>query len=94
MEPSTFAEQQEPPTYAVQRYNDGRDYASRATQYDMNGNSTAALLFYDEAVEAFTHAIFMDRTYRDRVMPLVLEYSKKSMDIRSYLSSERAKEGK
>ena len=81
------------PSYAEQRYKDGLDYAWRATQYDQGGHFTAALSFYDEAVAALTQATSMAPIYSP-VMSQVWEYSQRSNDIRSYLSSGRAKEGK
>ena len=77
MDPSPFAEQ---------RYKDGLDYARRATQLDKSGDYSAALTFYNEAVEALTQATYLAPMFTP-ILAQVEEYSKRQERIREYLSS-------
>ncbi len=76
----------EPSLYAEQRYKDGLDYARQATQYDHGGNYSAALTFYNEAVEALTHATYLAPVFTP-ILTQVGEYSRRSDEIRQYLTS-------
>lgn len=83
----------EPPSpYAEQRYKDGLDYARRATHYDQNGDYSAALSFYNEAVEALTHATYLAPVFNP-ILVQVGEYTKRLGEIRGYLLSGRGKQG-
>ncbi len=82
----------DPSLYAEQRYKDGLDYARRATQYDQNGQFSAALSFYNEAVEAFTYATYLTPAFTP-ILKQVGEYAKRSEEIRQYLSSGAGKQG-
>lgn len=82
----------DPSPYAEQRYKDGLEFARRATQYDQNGHFSAALSFYDEAVEALTQATSMAPVFNP-ILSQVGEYSKRANDIRLYLSSSKPNQG-
>jgi hypothetical protein len=82
----------EPSAYAEQRYKDGLDCARRATHYDQSGDYNGALTFYNEAVEALTHATYLAPVFTP-ILAQVGEYSKRLDEIRQYLSSGCGKPG-
>ncbi len=82
----------DPSPYAEQRYRDGLDCALRATQYDKNGHYSAALSFYNEAVEALTQATSLASVFSP-ILTQVGDYSKRADEIRHYLSSSKEKQG-
>ena len=83
----------DPSPYAEQRYKDGLECARRATQFDQQGQYSAALSFYDEAVEALTEATSLAPVFAP-IMSQVDQYSRRSSDIRAYLSSRAPNQGK
>lgn len=83
----------EPSPYAEQRYKDGLDCARRATQYDQSGNYRAALAFYNEAVEALTHATSLAPVFTP-ILKQVGSYSRRLDEIRQYLSAGSGKQGR
>ena len=82
----------DPSLYAEQRYKDGLEYARRATQYDQSGQYSAALSFYNEAVEAFTHATYLAPAFTP-ILEQVGDYARRSEEIRQYLLSGAGRQG-
>lgn len=82
----------DPSPYAEQRYKDGLDYARRATQYDQARQFSAALSFYNEAVEALTQATYMAPVFSP-ILSQVGEYSRRSEEIRQYLARGKDQQG-
>jgi len=82
----------DPSPYAEQRYKDGLDFARRATQYDQQGQYSAALSFYNEAVEALTEATSLAPVFAP-IMSQVDQYTRRASDIRGYLSSRVPSKG-
>lgn len=83
----------DPSPYAEQRYKDGLECARRATQYDQEKQFSAALSYYDEAVEALTEATSLAPVF-DPIMKQVEQYYRRAKDIRLYLSSRATNKGK
>lgn len=82
----------DPSLHAEQRYKDGLDYARRATQYDQSGQFTAALAFYNEAVEALTQATYLTPVFNP-ILTQVGDYARRAEEIRQYLASGSVKQG-
>ena len=72
--------------YAEQRYRDGLDCATKATQYDQMGQYSCALTFYSEAVEALTQASQMAPLFSP-ILSRVEEYGRRAEELRVSLNS-------
>lgn len=83
----------DPSPYAEQRYKDGLEFARRATQYDKDGQFSAGLSFYDEAVEALSEATSLAPVFSP-IMNQVEQYSRRANDIRLYMASKNASKSK
>lgn len=80
-----------PPYYSEQRYQDGLEYARKATEYDQQKHYSAALTFYSEAAEALHQACQL-APFFSPILPRVEEYTKRAQEIRHYLVRHEGKE--